>query len=68
MDYKKQLLIDHSRQNADLITAAVGNSKVEFKKIIEIIYNEKAPLPQRASWILATVSERRTDRPGTAPR
>ncbi len=58
MDYKKQLLVDHSRQNADLITAAVGNSKAEFKKIIDIIYNEKAPLPQRASWILATVSEK----------
>ena len=30
---------------------------MEFKKIVDIIYTEKAPLPQRASWVLAAVNE-----------
>jgi hypothetical protein len=58
MNYEEQLLVEHSRNNTDLITKAIGGSSKEFKKIIDIIYHGKAPLPQRASWIISSVSEK----------
>ncbi|MGQ0828638.1 MAG: hypothetical protein ACT4ON_09610 [Bacteroidota bacterium] len=58
MNYISQLLKEHSRSNTDLIAKAIDDSPTEFKKIIDIIYNEKAPLPQRASWVLAAVNEK----------
>ncbi|MCE9538907.1 MAG: hypothetical protein K8R85_06780, partial [Bacteroidetes bacterium] len=58
MDYKLQLLKEHSRSNTDIIAKAIGNSAVELKKIIDIIYTEKAPLPQRASWLLPTINKK----------
>lgn len=61
MDYKQQLLKEHSRANTDAIANAIGNNAVEFKKIIDIVYNEKAPLPQRASWLLSTVNDKHPD-------
>lgn len=61
MDYKQQLLKEHSRANTDAIAIAIGNNAVEFKKIIDIVYNEKAPLPQRASWLLSTMNNKHPD-------
>jgi hypothetical protein len=58
MNYIKQLTLEHSRSNTDAIAKAVGNDPKEFKKIIDIIYSEKAPLPQRASWLLAIISRK----------
>lgn len=58
MNYIQQLLEEHSRSNTDAIAKAIGNNAVEFKKIIDIIYKEKAPLPQRASWLLPTINEK----------
>lgn len=58
MDYISQLLKVHNRPNTDLIAKKIGKSAVEFKKIIDIIYKEKAPLPHRASWLLAAVNEK----------
>lgn len=57
MNYKTQLLKEHTRANTDSIAKAIGNNKVEFKKIIGIIYNEEAPLPQRAAWVLAAINK-----------
>ncbi len=58
MNYIQQLLKEHSRSNTDTIAKAIGNNAVEFKKIIDIIYHEKAPLPQRASWLLSTINKK----------
>lgn len=57
MDYIAQLLKEHSRPNTELIAKKIGKDAKEFKKIIDIIYKEKAPLPQRASWLLAVVND-----------
>jgi hypothetical protein len=53
MNYKEHLAKEHSRTLTDAIANKIGSDPIEFKKIIDIIFNEKAPLPQRASWILA---------------
>lgn len=58
MDFKVQLAIEHSRSNTDVITKAIGSSSKKFKEIVDIIYNEQPPLPQRASWLLAAVNEK----------
>jgi hypothetical protein len=61
MNYITQLLQEHSRINTDFMTNAIGNDPVEFKKIIDIIYTQPAPLPQRAAWLLATVNAKHPD-------
>ncbi len=57
MDYRSQLLLEHSRPNTELIAKNIGNDPVEFKKIVDIIYKEQPPLPQRAAWLLAVVND-----------
>lgn len=52
MDYAEQILVAHSRANTDLIAKAIGDNPKEFKKIIDLIYSAKHPIPQRASWLL----------------
>lgn len=56
MDYRLQLIKEHSRNNTDAIAKTIGKNDVELKKIIDIIYNEPAPLPQRAAWVLSIVN------------
>lgn len=58
MNYIDRLTQEHSRAATDAIAKSIGNDPVEFKKIIDIIYNEKAPLPQRASWLLTVISRK----------
>lgn len=57
MNYTSQLLQEHSRSNTDRIAKTIGNNITEFEKIIHIIYNAKAPLPQRASWLLSAIND-----------
>lgn len=58
MDFVAQLQKEHSRANTDLIANSIGNKPEALKKIIDIIYTETAPLPQRASWLLAVVNDK----------
>jgi hypothetical protein len=58
MNYVSQLLKEHSRSNTDTIAKAIGNDPVELKKIIDIIYKGKAPLPHRAAWLLMIVNNK----------
>ena len=58
MDYISQLLQEHSRTNTNKIAKAIGSSETEFKKMVNIIYHEKSPLPHRAAWLLATVNQK----------
>ncbi len=56
MNYIDQLYKEHSRSNSDLIAKHIAKDPLQLKKIIDIIYNEQKPLPQRASWILPLVN------------
>lgn len=58
MNFVEQLLKEHSRSNTEVIAKAIGNDPVKLKKIVDIIYDEKAPLPQRAAWLLVIVNEK----------
>jgi len=61
MNYKDRLSKEHSRALTDAIANKIGNEPTEFKKIIDIIFTEKAPLPQRASWLLAVCGRSHPD-------
>jgi hypothetical protein len=56
MDFVSQLQKEHSRSNTDSIAKSIGKDPKQFAKIIDILYTAEAPLPQRASWLLAVVS------------
>lgn len=58
MDFVAQLQKEHSRANTDLIANSIANKPEALKKIIDIIYTEKPPLPQRASWLLPVVNNK----------
>ncbi|MGZ4047877.1 MAG: hypothetical protein ACXVPU_09570 [Bacteroidia bacterium] len=58
MNYQLQLKKEHSRSNTDKIAKAIGNDPIEFKKIVDILYKEEAPLPQRAAWLLVVVNDK----------
>jgi hypothetical protein len=58
MDYIEALRKEHSRVNTDAIAHSIRNDPARFKKIIDIIYSAEAPLPQRASWLLAVISRK----------
>lgn len=58
MDYCAQLMQEHSRANADMIAKAIGNDPKELSKLVDILYNGEAPLPQRASWVLVIINEK----------
>jgi hypothetical protein len=58
MDYIERLSKEHSRSNTDAIAKAIGSDPQEFKKLVDIIYNCEAPLPQRASWLLTVISRK----------
>jgi hypothetical protein len=58
MNYAEALLSERSRTNIDRIAKVVGDDPEEFKKIVDIIYNEKAPLPQYAAWLLQVIAQK----------
>lgn len=58
MNYESQLAKEHSRSNTDKIAKAIGSDVIEFKKIVDIIFKEEAPIPQRASWLLMVVNDK----------
>lgn len=51
MDIRTQLLSELSRANVDFTIHCLGNDKDHFRELINIILNEKDPLPMRASWV-----------------
>jgi hypothetical protein len=58
MNYSELLEQEHSKALTNRIAKDIGDGPKKFKQVIDIIYNAKAPLPQRASWLLAVVSRK----------
>jgi len=58
MDIRAQLLSELSRANVDFTIHSLGNSKEHFRELIEIILNDKDPLPMRASWVAEGITAR----------
>ena len=58
MDLREALLVEHSRQQRDVIVDYIGVSPSRYKDLWEIIKNEEPPLPQRAAWVLDATTMR----------
>lgn len=57
MDIKAQLLATNSRINCEYIASAIGNDNKSFQQLLELIFNEPSPLPERASWVTDVVTD-----------
>jgi len=57
MNISDQLKAEISRKNTDYIAHYIGNDPEIFKQLIELLFNGAAPLPQRASWVVSTISD-----------
>ena len=55
---KKMLLDGNHKFNIDLIAHYVGQDIELFEELIDLMLNEPAPIPQRASWAMTTIAER----------
>ncbi len=56
MDLELQLAKENSRANTIHIANSIGNDSDKFKKLIELLYNAKNPIRDRASWVISTVN------------
>lgn len=61
MHLQTQLLLESSKANANLIANYCINNLSNLTELISIFYTEKEPLPQKASWVLATINEKQSD-------
>ncbi len=52
---KEQLMAETSRRNTNFIAGWIGNDKIRFNALWEIMISEKHPLPARAAWVFSTV-------------
>ncbi len=58
MDIKTQLLVEHSRKNADLIIAYIGDDANRFSVLMDLFFNDEYRVVQRAAHVLSSVIEK----------
>ena len=56
MNLAEQLTSGHSRKVTDEIIAWIGDSKIRFKKLMDIFMGDDARLAQRAAWPMSYIS------------
>ena len=61
MNLRQSLLREHSKANALAITRQILTGVFTFEELWELIRNGDPPLPQRASWVLDTVTAEAPD-------
>ncbi len=58
MDIGDQLLVELSRRNTDFIAHYIGNDTDKFHQLIDLLFNGKSPIPQRAAWVVTHIAEK----------
>lgn len=58
MDIATQLLTELSRRNTDLIAHYIGNDAEKFHHLMDLLFHGKAPIPQRAAWVVTHIAEK----------
>ncbi len=61
MDIANQLLAELSRRNTDFVANYIGNDSEKFGQLIDLLFNGKVPIPQRAAWVVATIAEKHAE-------
>jgi hypothetical protein len=58
MDIRKQLLIEHSKSNTELVTQYIGNHQERFDILMNLFLNDEYLVAQRAAWVVGDVSRK----------
>ena len=58
MDIAIQLNTELSRRNTDLIAHYIGTDELKFGELMELLFHAKAPLPQRAAWVVTHLADK----------
>jgi hypothetical protein len=51
------LMAGNTRFNTELVAAHIGTDEVLFEELITIMVTTKTPLPERAAWVMSTVTD-----------
>jgi hypothetical protein len=57
MDIASQLNSELSRRNTDLIAHYIDSDELKFQELMELLFHAKAPIPQRAAWVVTHLAE-----------
>lgn len=57
MDIKKQLLITHSKENAETIAAYIGNDADRFKELVDLFLEKEYRISQRSAMVLGKCTD-----------
>ena len=61
MNIREAILAEHSKAQAEKITAWIGHSASRFKTLMQLFLNDEYRVVQRAAWIVSMVAERHPD-------
>ncbi|MFL5763102.1 MAG: hypothetical protein ACJ77K_04110 [Bacteroidia bacterium] len=61
MNYEEALIAERSRKQMDRIAKAVGADPKEFRKLVNILYTGKDPLPRYAAWPIEVITRTRPE-------
>ena len=54
----EMILAGNSRFNTDLVASYIGADEERFGELIDLMHDSKPPIPQRAAWIMTTVTDK----------
>ena len=57
MNLREQILLEHSKENADLIASWVGKDKSRLDKLIHIFLNDDYRVVQRAAYTVSKIAD-----------
>jgi hypothetical protein len=57
MNIKEQLSADTSKINTNYIANYINNDPELFRELMKLVFEEKHPLPMRASWVATVISD-----------
>lgn len=57
MNLREQILLEHSKENADLIASWVGKDKSRLDKLIHIFLNDDYRVVQRAAYAVSKIAD-----------
>lgn len=61
MEIRKQLLLEHSKANTELIANYIGGHQERFDILMELFLNNESRVAQRAAWVVGEVSKKHPD-------
>uniref|UniRef100_UPI00404860A7 hypothetical protein n=1 Tax=Roseivirga sp. TaxID=1964215 RepID=UPI00404860A7 len=61
MEIRKQLLLEHSKANTELIANYIGGQQERFDILMELFLNNESRVAQRAAWVVGEVSKKYPD-------